>query len=65
MFISSLQEYGDIQEVLYADTNEPDADDNQIDFLYDEDDDSEAEEMFDDTLSLGSSQRPKLRYFAI
>ncbi len=56
-----FQDYGDIPDELYVDPNEPDVDDNQIEFIFDEDEDSEAEEMFDDSFSIKSTQRPKLR----
>eukprot|EP00794_Sanderia_malayensis_P020320 gene20320-22319_t len=57
------EDYGDIPDELYVDPNEPDVDDNQI-FIYDEDEDSETDEMFADSFSIKSTQRPKLRpYF--
>ncbi|XP_065069017.1 phosphofurin acidic cluster sorting protein 2-like isoform X2 [Rhopilema esculentum] len=62
---ANQEAYGDdITDELYADPIEPIEDDNQIDFLYDEDEDSDADEMLGDSFSIGSNQRPKLRpYF--
>ena len=54
------QDYSDeIVDELYTDPTEPIEDDN---FLYDEEEDSDAEETYGDSFSIGSNQRPKLRY---
>ncbi len=56
------QDYSDIPDEIFVDANEPDVDENQIEFLSDDDDDSdETEEMFGDSISIKSNQRPKLR----
>ena len=53
------QDYSDeIVDELYTDPTEPIEDDN---FLYDEEEDSDAEETYGDSFSIGSNQRPKLR----
>ena len=53
----------DIADDLYVDPPVRSEDDNQMDFLDDEDDESDAEELFGDSCSIGSNQRPKLRFF--
>lgn len=50
---------------LYVDQPGQIEDDTQIEFPYDEDDDTEGEEFLGDSVSIGSNQRPKLRYSGV
>jgi len=54
----------DIPDDLYVDPPVSIEVDNQIDFLDDEDEESDVDDLFGDSCSIGSNQRPKLRpYF--
>ena len=52
----------DIPDDLYVDPPVRIEVDNQIDFLDDEDEESDVDDLFGDACSIGSNQRPKLRF---